>query len=326
MHLPENIRRRVLYATAATLLVGGLTFTIRAGQLKNAPSPAASLASAPQDAADAPATPDPAAAAAAPEAQEAQPKPKVSTYTVVEGDTVEGIAAKFGLKSETVLWSNDLSEHDFLQIGQELKIPAIDGIVYTVQTDDTVWGISTEYGIDFTEIVAANSDVEADALQPGDVLLLPGAQPVAKRLSTMVASRGVERTVAKAGHFSRWPTSGVITDYFGWRTHPVYGTRHFHDGMDIGVPIGTSVASVAGGHVTYVGYLGGYGLTVKVDHGDGVVSMYAHLSQATVSVGEDVAGGEQIALSGNTGTSTGPHLHFTVLIGGSPVDPAGWLP
>lgn len=263
---------------------------------------------------------------AAAQPKTAEPRPKVTTYQVQPGDTVGAIAAKFGLKTETILWSNDLSEDDLLQIGQELKIPAVDGIVHVVEEGDTLWGIASEYGSDFVQIAEANPDVDAEALQQGQVLVVPGGQPIVKRLSNMVASRGTERAASHSGAFARWPVNDLVTDHFGWRTHPVYGTRHFHDGIDINAPAGTPVAVVARGRVTYVGYLGGYGLAVKVDHGDGLVTMYAHLSKALVEPGQTVAGGDRIALSGSTGTSTGPHLHFSVFVGGSPVDPVGWLP
>ncbi|MFZ5822772.1 MAG: peptidoglycan DD-metalloendopeptidase family protein [Bacillota bacterium] len=332
MHLPAAVRRRILYAATAVMLIGGLTYGVKSGT-KSKPVPEEPVAAVSQ----APDTQDiqlvaqetlaPAAGKAAVPAPRAeqQARPKITTYKVAPGDTVSGIAEKFGLKSSTILWSNDLSESDLLQIDQELKIPAVDGAVYIVESGDTLWEIASNYGVDFTEIVEANPDVDAEALQPGQVLLVPGGEPVYQRLSTTVASRSGESRAA-AGSFGRWPLSGPVTDWFGWRTHPVYGTRHYHDGMDIGVPIGTPVVSVARGRVSYVGYLGGYGLTVKVEHGDGLVTLYAHLSEAHVSVGQSVGGGEQIALSGNTGTSTGPHLHFSVFVGGSPVDPSGWLP
>lgn len=349
MHLPAAIRRRIVYATAATLLVGGLAFAMLPGSTPK-PNPTEQSPSEQSTSEQKPA--ESTALTAAPEAQVAQltandpqaplagkaevgavakteetPRPKVSTYTVVEGDTVGAIAEKHGLKSETILWSNQLSEDDFLQIGQELKIPAVDGAIHMVESGDTLWEIASDYGIDPEKLAEANPDVDAAALQPDQVLIVPGGEPIMRRLSTMVASRsGSSRETAPSGSFGRWPVSGPITDSFGWRTHPVYGNSHYHDGTDIGVEIGTPVVSVARGRVTYVGYLGGYGLTIKVDHGNGVVTMYAHMSEATVEAGQTVGSGEQVGLSGNTGTSTGPHLHFTVFVDGSPVDPIGWLP
>lgn len=262
----------------------------------------------------------------APAKKEQEARPKVTAYTVVEGDTVTGIAERFGLKGTSILWANDLSESDYLQVGQELKIPAVDGAIHTVAQDDTLWGIAHDYGVDATKIAEANPDLDPEVLQPGQVLLIPGGEPVLRRLGTMLASRGGQRQEAASGTFGLWPSSGPITDRLGWRTHPVRGTNHYHDGIDVGVSTGTPVAAVARGRVTFADYYGGYGLTVKIDHGDGLVTLYAHLSEALVEVGQAVSGGEQIALSGNTGASTGPHLHFSVLVNGSPVDPLSWLP
>lgn len=338
MQPPAAVRRRILYAAAATLLINGLAFAGRSipSARKDAPEqkPSAVTAQAPT-----PATQEsqqvangvqaPAAAkgeASAPAKTEQVARPKITTYTVVEGDTVGAIAEKFNLASSTILWANDLSEDDVLQIGQELKIPSVDGTIHTVEPGDTIWGIASAYDVDITKVAEANPDVDAEALQPGQVLVVPGGQPLRRRLSTMVASRGGQREATASGTFGRWPVSGPITDRLGWRTHPVYGTAHFHDGIDIGVPIGTPVAAVARGRVAFVGYLGGYGLAIKVDHGDGVVTMYAHMSEATVESGQTVDGGEIVGYSGNTGASTGPHLHFSVFVGGSPVDPIGWLP
>lgn len=333
MHLPAVVRRRILYATAAVMLVGGFTYGVKSGN-RATPVPEEPVVTMQQvpDTQDVYLVAQETLAPAAGQAEapviraERNARPKVTTYKVGPGDTVSGIAEKFGLKSRTVLWSNDLGENDVLQIDQELQIPAVDGAVHTVESGDTLWEIASHYGVDFAQIVEANPDVDAEALQPGQVLLVPGGEPTYQRLSTVVASRNGERQAAASGAFGRWPLSGSVTDWFGWRTHPVYGTRHYHDGMDIGIPVGTPVVSVARGRVSYVGYLGGYGLTVKVEHGDGLVTLYAHLSQAAVEVGQSVGGGEQIALSGNTGTSTGPHLHFSVFVGGSPVDPSTWLP
>ncbi|MFZ5817602.1 MAG: peptidoglycan DD-metalloendopeptidase family protein [Bacillota bacterium] len=255
-------------------------------------------------------------------AETQEPRPKVQTYTVAEGDTISGIAQRFGLKSRTVLDANNLSEDDLLQVGQELKIPAVDGIVHVVEEGDILWNIAADYGVEFTEIVKANPDIDAELLQPGQVLLVPGGERLERRPGIMVASRGG----GGSGSFGLWPLSGTITDYLGWRTHPVHGYRHYHDGIDIAVPEGTPVAAVARGRVTYVGRLGGYGIVVRLDHGDGVETLYAHLSETMVEPGQTVGSGEQIALSGNTGASTGPHLHFSVFVGGSPVDPMAWLP
>lgn len=117
-----------------------------------------------------------------------------------------------------------------------------------------------------------------------------------------------------------WPVAGPVTSEFGLR----WGRAH--NGMDFGVPIGTDVVAVRSGTVTEVGWQGGYGQTVVIDHGDGLITLSAHLSVSEVEVGSQVGAGERIARSGNTGRSTGPHLHFETKLDGVPVDPRGALP
>jgi murein DD-endopeptidase MepM/ murein hydrolase activator NlpD len=123
------------------------------------------------------------------------------------------------------------------------------------------------------------------------------------------------------GGWLKWPVSGNITSDYGWRTHPVYGGRNFHTGIDIGAGQGTTVRSARIGKVIMTGYYGGYGLVVIVDHGSSVATMYCHLSQTYVSEGEHVATQQAIAAVGSTGYSTGPHLHFEVRVNGNHTDP-----
>lgn len=115
---------------------------------------------------------------------------------------------------------------------------------------------------------------------------------------------------------------GTLTSSFGWREHPVSGGMKFHKGVDIAMPEGRDVPVARAGQVTFAGAQSGYGLTVVVDHGDGVSTRYAHLSELQVKAGDPVGDGQTIALSGATGRVTGAHLHFEVLENGQPVDPA----
>jgi murein DD-endopeptidase MepM/ murein hydrolase activator NlpD len=115
------------------------------------------------------------------------------------------------------------------------------------------------------------------------------------------------------------PVVGPITSPFGQRA------RDFHQGVDFGVAQGTAVHAAAAGRVISAGAAGGYGLRVDLDHGAGLVTRYAHLSRIDVHNGDDVASGSTIALSGNTGESTGPHLHFEVRVNGVATDPIPWL-
>jgi murein DD-endopeptidase MepM/ murein hydrolase activator NlpD len=119
--------------------------------------------------------------------------------------------------------------------------------------------------------------------------------------------------------------SGRVTSAFGWRQDPINGALKFHKGTDIAMPEGQDVPAAQAGRVAFVGERSGYGTTVEIDHGGGVVTRYAHLSDATVSVGDTVREGQTIAHSGATGRVTGPHLHFEVLDQGQPVDPSSGL-
>jgi len=115
---------------------------------------------------------------------------------------------------------------------------------------------------------------------------------------------------------------GALTSSFGWREHPVTGGVKFHKGVDIAMPVGREVPAAQAGHVAFAGEQGAYGLTVVINHGNGVSTRYAHLSEIKVASGDPVGNGQTIALSGATGRVTGPHLHFEVLENGEPVDPA----
>lgn len=124
---------------------------------------------------------------------------------------------------------------------------------------------------------------------------------------------------------SIWPTEGYITSRFGWRTNPFTGKREFHKGLDIAGPLGTAIMAPARGKVISTGRDGSYGLSVKVDHGSGLITRYAHLHKSLVKVGQIVNRGDVIASLGNSGRSTGPHLHYEVQIGGMPVDPLRYI-
>lgn len=123
-----------------------------------------------------------------------------------------------------------------------------------------------------------------------------------------------------------WPLSGPITSPFGLRANPFGGGRmDFHPGIDIGAPMGATIAAAAPGHVIYAGWYGGYGNAVIIDHGSSVATLYGHCSQIFVTVGEEVKRGQAIAAVGSTGVSTGPHVHFEVRINGKPTDPTALL-
>lgn len=159
-------------------------------------------------------------------------------------------------------------------------------------------------------------------------------------ITAMLQQRAAERAAAAAaasqggGGGATWvqgtgqlsaPVNAPITSNFGWRIHPIYGTRRLHAGTDFGVDEGTPVHAADGGVVVEAGWISGYGYTVIIDHGNGMSTLYAHNSDVAVSPGQTVSKGQVVSYSGNTGGSTGPHLHFEVRINGEPTDPMGYL-
>ena len=122
-----------------------------------------------------------------------------------------------------------------------------------------------------------------------------------------------------------WPVSGPITSEFGWRTHPIFGSARFHSGLDIGADYGVPIHAAQSGIVIEAGWIGGYGNTIMIEHGGGIVTLYGHNESLAVGVGQHVNQGDVIAYCGSTGNSTGPHCHFEVRVGGEPVSPWDYL-
>lgn len=146
-----------------------------------------------------------------------------------------------------------------------------------------------------------------------------------KEIEAQIRKKQNEGAVLGTGKMI-WPVQGRISSQFGWRMHPILKKRKFHSGIDLAVPSGTSVKAADTGKVIISGWNGGYGNFITIDHGNGISTSYAHNSRLLVKEGEMVLKGQEIAKSGNTGLSTGPHLHFEVRINGAPVDPITYLP
>ena len=132
--------------------------------------------------------------------------------------------------------------------------------------------------------------------------------------SAAITAKGGESSCGKAtGNFID-PTGGAVkTSGFGWRIHPITGDKRFHSGLDFGAPYGSTIVSADGGVVTFAGWKGGYGNAVEINHGNGFITFYAHLSAFSVKAGDTVSQGDAIGLVGSTGNSTGPHLHFEII-------------
>ena len=155
--------------------------------------------------------------------------------------------------------------------------------------------------------------------------LLAISENITAMLRNMESSGGSSSGSGGTGRFI-WPCRGEITSYFGWRTHPIFGTTKYHSGMDIAVDYGTPILAADSGTVIYSGWLGGYGYAVMIDHGSGLVTLYAHNQSLNVYEGQYVTKGTCIAYAGSTGYSTGPHCHFEVRLHGEVTEPLNYLP
>lgn len=249
------------------------------------------------------------------------------TYTIQAGDNIETIAARFRLLPTTLVWSNPDVENapDRLNIGQVIHVPPVDGIWYEVQADDTVSSIADKFKAKVDDIVnfPSNNLTGGANLFVGNKIMVPnGVKPfVAKPVEAAAgpsggAYSGPAISAAGSGQF-QWPTSGMLTQ----------GYYAYHRGIDIARAVGVPIAAADGGYVSFAGWDNtGYGYMLMINHGNGFSTLYGHLSQYYVDPGQRVARGQIIAAMGNTGNSTGPHLHFEVRYNGVPQNPLFYLP
>lgn len=255
-----------------------------------------------------------------------RPNHTFETYVVVRGDTPNKIAEKFGILSETLLGGNPTlsEESSLLQTGVELIILPIDGVLHDVAPGDTLESISQRYGIAVEEIIAyAPNNLEFPyRLYPETQILVPGAVRelfvwTPPSLDSVRASGGgIAPLIVGTGTFVFPVGSRNYTQYY-WYGHP---------GLDIGLAEGSAVVASDHGTVTFAGWnIYGYGNLVVVNHGNGFETLYAHLSGINVGAGQIVYQGNVIGASGNTGNSSGPHVHFEIRINGSQDDPCWYL-
>lgn len=238
---------------------------------------------------------------------------EISVYVVREGDSLSQIAQMFGVTANTILWANDLVRASAIKPGDSLIILPIAGVRHVVKKGDTVSSIAKKYEGDIEEILSYNQLASASDISVGDTIVIPGgalhAEPVKATVATKRSSNA--KTTATAGSGLLHPIPGAI------KTQGIHG----YNAVDWGAGIGTPVRAAAGGTVLVAkssGWNGGYGNYIVVRHANGVQTLYAHLSRLDVGVGDSVAAGESIGASGNSGRSTGPHLHFEVRGGKNP--------
>ena len=247
------------------------------------------------------------------------PAPQLIEYEVQPGDTLEAIARQFGVSVESLVGSNAnaLDNLHALTPGTVLKIVK-NGVLHIVKRGQTLSDIARTYGVSLTEIVWANRLEDREYIYPGEEFFIPGART--SPVFTYLQMAGGKRSLFA------WPVRGVLTSGFGPRIHPISGEPDFHHGIDLEVPEGTDIYASCPGRVIVAGRHSGYGLYVVIAHNNGYHTLYAHLSELGVSRGQFVEGGQVIGRSGNTGSSTGPHLHFEILQYGRPLNPLALLP
>jgi murein DD-endopeptidase MepM/ murein hydrolase activator NlpD len=239
---------------------------------------------------------------------------EISIYMVREGDSLSQIAEMFDVTTNTILWANELSGAKSIRPGQELVILPITGVSHVVKDGDTLSNIAKKYESDMDEILSYNQLTVADELSIGLTLIIPGGNMHEAAPKRVVQSSATPTKVSGAVSSG----GGLINPLPGGvRTQGIHG----YNGVDLAASIGSRIQAAASGEVIVSkssGWNGGYGNYVVVKHGNGTQTLYAHMSSNAVAVGAKVGAGDTVGYVGNTGRSTGAHLHFEVRGGRNP--------
>ncbi|MDP3993825.1 MAG: M23 family metallopeptidase [Candidatus Doudnabacteria bacterium] len=252
----------------------------------------------------------------------ALPKRDIEVYEVRGGDTVARIAAAYGVSQETILSENNLTTQALIKPGQELKILPMSGVSHKIQKGETLGGIAAKYNVDLETILEYNDIEIPEHILPGEVIIIPnGARvvPPSPQRQTYLASlskNDFQKIDVPAGYVGGsdliWPMPAAR------RLSQKFWSRH----RALDIPCrDCAVNASASGIVELAGWQTGYGYTIVINHGQGLKTRYAHASKLLVAAGQSVSQGEQIMISGSTGRSTGPHLHFEIIKNGVLVDP-----
>jgi len=263
-----------------------------------------------------------------------RPRYAAVTYRVMRGDGMWAVADKFKLKSETILYVNkDLDDNPHsLKPGMELIIPPVDGLYYEWKDGDTFESVAEKFNAEADDIVnfpGNDVDLTDPKVTPGSLVMIPGGSRELRNWEAdlVTVSRSNNGSTGTSDFGSNACGGGAVASGFGWPAddHTLSGNPYGpgHLGIDINAPEGSNVYAAGSGVITMAqgGWNYGYGNVIQIDHGNGYVTVYAHLSQINVSACQSVGQGTLIGLSGNTGNSFGAHLHFEIRIGGKNVNP-----
>jgi murein DD-endopeptidase MepM/ murein hydrolase activator NlpD len=269
---------------------------------------------------------------------------EVLTYTVQQGDSLFAIAENFGLKPETILWGNfeTLADNPHtLQPGQELNILPVNGTYHKWRDGESLFRVAEYYGVDPLEIVQYpgnkldiyDFDLDNPSFDIGQMLIVPGGERELVDYGPPAITRNNPATAATygPGHCGAIYTGAIGIGVFIWPTTERWLSGFdynpsIHPAIDIAGSIGNQVYASDSGVVVYSGWSNyGYGNLVVVDHGTGWQTLYAHLNNIFVGCGQSVFQGDVIGALGSTGNSSGPHLHFELIYGGSKVNPWNFL-
>lgn len=238
-------------------------------------------------------------------------------HKVEPGENFWSIAKENGVDIDTIIAANPDLTKLLAYSGQMLIVPNKKGVIHEItQSEKDFSSLAEIYKTSVDKIKNANPSTE---LKIGSVFFIPDALP--KILNPEMEARYEKRRLFKS------PICGKgYTSLIGMRNHPILrGVTKFHNGVDIRAKVGTWVGAAAEGTVIYAGWINGYGKTIKIQHKDGYVTMYAHLSEIHVKTGQKVPAGKLIGKSGNTGLSTGPHLHFSIFKDGKVMNPLDYI-
>ena len=222
------------------------------------------------------------------------------SYRVQKGDTVSGIAKKYNVSVGAIFASNEIGNARRLQEGAVLRIPNIDGIPYSIKRGDSLSAISASFNVPLDVILDVN-DIKSDVIRAGDTIFIPGA-----RMNDMDLRLSM-------GELFIYPVqSRYITSNYGMRKDPISGHLAYHNGIDLRGNTGSTVMAALDGVVSVVSENWLYGKYIILSHSNGYKTLYAHLNSTSVKQGDRVVSGRKVGEVGNTGYSTGPHLHFGI--------------